>query len=225
MKTICYIAHELLAQSSSQQFLLQSGKMMETVDYVDLTNDPIAFDCQMEAQRIKEYDQIIFQFPLYWYQAPAILKRWIDEVWTYFPNHLLKNKMLGIVVVVGNKAEHFQLGAKYGRTVMDLLIPYRLLATSFQMAFKAPMIVHQFQYMPEHQKKQLMWRYLFYVTHLENESFSLYQRFLMTQAEKSVTRAITMDDQQWMLWELFRQQLEDQADEVDELMALTKEWQ
>src|SRR5699024_12445170 len=61
---------------------------------------------------------LIFQFPLYWYSAPAILKQWLDEVWNsqLTSSHLLKGRELGIVTTVAHSASAFQPGASQGRS-------------------------------------------------------------------------------------------------------------
>ncbi|KAL1007766.1 hypothetical protein UPYG_G00091360 [Umbra pygmaea] len=61
-----------------------------------LTEDIVA-----EHQKVKEAELIIFQFPMYWFSVPAILKGWIDRVLTQgfaftlqnlYDNGIFKNK-------------------------------------------------------------------------------------------------------------------------------------
>ncbi len=40
-------------------------------------------DVKAEQQALLNADVIIFQYPLFWYNVPAILKEWIDQVFTY----------------------------------------------------------------------------------------------------------------------------------------------
>ncbi|KAL4622916.1 NAD(P)H dehydrogenase quinone 1-like [Arapaima gigas] len=42
----------------------------------------LSTDITEEQQKVKEADLIIFQFPLYWFSMPAILKGWVDRVLT-----------------------------------------------------------------------------------------------------------------------------------------------
>ncbi|XP_051985274.1 ribosyldihydronicotinamide dehydrogenase [quinone]-like [Xyrauchen texanus] len=37
-------------------------------------------DITEEQQKLKQADLVIFQFPLYWFSVPAIMKGWIDRV-------------------------------------------------------------------------------------------------------------------------------------------------
>lgn len=43
-------------------------------------NQTLAQDIQIEIDKVKRADLVIFSFPLYWTSVPAILKGWIDRV-------------------------------------------------------------------------------------------------------------------------------------------------
>lgn len=220
LKTVCYIAHDAIDDSSSQQFLLQAGRAMTQVCFIDLSANQGVFDTEEEINRLLEAEQIIFQFPLYWYQAPAILKSWIDTVWTQIPINKLNGKILGLVVVIGGKKSHYQIGGRHGRTLSELLIPYSLLAQTFGMVMKIPFEIYQFQFMTEEQKKTLMWHYLFYLENRENETFEAYQSYLLSYADGLSVEST----EHQCLWELFKHLLHNQAEELNELSNLTKGW-
>nr|MDH3078151.1 NAD(P)H-dependent oxidoreductase [Bacillus velezensis] len=40
-------------------------------------------DAEKERRLCEQYDRIVFQFPLYWYSAPPLLKTWMDHVLAY----------------------------------------------------------------------------------------------------------------------------------------------
>nr|WP_260506727.1 NAD(P)H-dependent oxidoreductase [Brevibacillus brevis] len=40
-------------------------------------------DVPREQQLLEAYDHVIFQFPLYWYSYPPLLKKWFDDVFAY----------------------------------------------------------------------------------------------------------------------------------------------
>lgn len=59
-------------------------------------------DVVAEQKKVKEADLVIFQFPLYWFSMPAIMKGWLDRVFIQgfahdfpqcFDSGLLKNKL------------------------------------------------------------------------------------------------------------------------------------
>ncbi|XP_020794346.2 NAD(P)H dehydrogenase [quinone] 1-like [Boleophthalmus pectinirostris] len=45
-------------------------------------NQTLADDIKKEQQKVQEADLVIFQFPMYWFSFPAILKGWVDRVLT-----------------------------------------------------------------------------------------------------------------------------------------------
>jgi len=40
-------------------------------------------DVKAEQEVLLKHQEVIFQYPFYWYNMPAILKHWFDEVFTY----------------------------------------------------------------------------------------------------------------------------------------------
>lgn len=42
-----------------------------------------AADIAAEQQKVQAADAVLFQFPLWWFGMPAIMKGWIDRVWAY----------------------------------------------------------------------------------------------------------------------------------------------
>ncbi|XP_067661470.1 ribosyldihydronicotinamide dehydrogenase [quinone]-like [Haliotis asinina] len=44
-------------------------------------NGTLSDDIKVEMEKLKRADLVIFQFPLYWFTVPAILKGWIDRVY------------------------------------------------------------------------------------------------------------------------------------------------
>lgn len=62
-------------------------------------------DIQREQQLLSEADLIIFQFPLWWYSMPALLKGYIDRVfsygWAYGGNQALAGKKILVSMTTG----------------------------------------------------------------------------------------------------------------------------
>lgn len=42
-----------------------------------------AFDLALEHKLLTDHDIIVFQFPLYWFSVPGLLKQWFDDVLTH----------------------------------------------------------------------------------------------------------------------------------------------
>uniref|UniRef100_A0A8C3JUZ9 Ribosyldihydronicotinamide dehydrogenase [quinone] n=1 Tax=Calidris pygmaea TaxID=425635 RepID=A0A8C3JUZ9_9CHAR len=83
-----------------------------------LSNDLIE-----EQNKVQEADLLIFQFPLYWFSMPAIMKGWMDRVLVQgfafeFPNcydsGLLKNKLALFSFTTGGSEEMYAKGGISG---------------------------------------------------------------------------------------------------------------
>lgn len=172
MKVLIVVGHPSPENSSSQQFFRESLSKFANVDFLFLSHEKKGLNY------LKNYDRIIFQFPIYWYQAPAILKSWIDD--TLVGNlDFLKNKELGIVVTLGVKEKYFQAGARERFTVSEMLRPFEMLANSLDMVYLSPYPIHQFDFLTEVQKKQLLVSYQYYITKTEQDSFENYGKWLV----------------------------------------------
>lgn len=233
MRTIVYMAHPDISKSSSHQFLLSSGKANTDAVFVDLSQDYQQqggrFDVQVERQRLLAFDQIIFQFQLHWYQAPAIMKVWLDTVFDtdYYDERFrqeLKSKRLGLVVIAGVKAEHYQAGGREGRTLSELLSPYELFARHFGMTYLMPLTVHQFHYMDEATKMELMMRYACLLETGAVNSFTALQHYIIDKLENLTEDELALSETDQLLMEMFIDELKGQADDLDELNDLNNQW-
>ena len=117
MKTMVVISHPTIQTSSSQQFFLATLKGEETVTvrYLDevWSERKPHFTRATEEKALLESGakRLILQFPMYWYQAPAAMKEWIDTVMSKSARFAKQIKELGIVVTLGVKEEAFVHGA------------------------------------------------------------------------------------------------------------------
>ncbi len=70
-------------------------------------------DAKKEQERLAPAEMIIFQYPFWWYSAPSLLHRYIEEVflhgWAYGSNGTsLKNKNLTLSFTVGGPEAEYQ---------------------------------------------------------------------------------------------------------------------
>ncbi|XP_007231887.1 NAD(P)H dehydrogenase [quinone] 1 [Astyanax mexicanus] len=59
--------------------------------YIGWKEDRLSDDIKAEHRKVAQADLIIFQFPLYWYSFPAIMKGWIERVLTRGFAYTLQN--------------------------------------------------------------------------------------------------------------------------------------
>jgi NAD(P)H dehydrogenase (quinone) len=92
-----------------------------------------ADDILREQDRVAAADLLIFQFPLWWYAVPAILKGWADRVLTHgfayteeclFQTGMLRGKAAMLSVTTGGTAKELQDDSEYTGTVEQFLKPF-----------------------------------------------------------------------------------------------------
>ncbi|MBG9980686.1 NAD(P)H-dependent oxidoreductase [Facklamia sp. DSM 111018] len=227
MRTIIYIAHDDASSSSSQQFLLAAGRSMTKTDYVDLSveyKQNTKFDDDIELERLQKYDRVIFQFPLYWYQAPAIMKVWLDQV---FGNVLklakfkqaLSGKDFGIVCVVGARPSHYQLGGRDGVTLSSLLSPYFAWANYMGLHFLEPFVIYQFQNKIEKEKMRLMMEYSMYLEQGLVEDFYALQSYVLDKMRAINLELSPIDS---LIFQQFMNDFENGLQELEEINLLNQ---
>lgn len=166
MKTLVIVSHPQLGGSQTQSFLKEVAVPLPDVQWWPLTDGPI--DVSAAQQAVRSADRIVFQFPLYWYSAPASLWAWLDAVWSGGfaydeTGGRLTGKSLGLVVNFGQRPDDYTLGGRVGQPVEAFLAPFAALAKRTGMTLMRPLLIAQFerQSLAEHQ--QLTTRYAQYL--------------------------------------------------------------
>lgn len=109
MKTIVILAHPNIEGSVINKTWVEAlAKNNSEVKVHDIykTYSDWNIDVVAEQQLLEKYDRIIFQYPLYWYNMPPLLKKWFDEVFTYGWSYgtggdKLEGKTIGLAVSTG----------------------------------------------------------------------------------------------------------------------------
>ncbi|MFB5761425.1 NAD(P)H-dependent oxidoreductase [Paenibacillus medicaginis] len=87
-------------------------------------------DVEQEQQLIESHDHLVLQFPVYWFNCPPLLKKWLDDVftygWAYGSNggDKLKNRKTALAVSAGAKKENYSEAGPYRYTLEQLLSPF-----------------------------------------------------------------------------------------------------
>lgn len=90
-------------------------------------------DVAAEQQLLLDHDNIVFQFPFYWFSTPPLLKKWQDEVLLHGfaygrgkAERKLAGKRIGLAISAGIKAVDYDKDGRYAATVEELVRPLRL---------------------------------------------------------------------------------------------------
>lgn len=100
-------------------------------------------DVDEEQARLLEHDAIVFQFPLYWYSTPSLLKEWQDLVlehgFAYGENGVaLKDKLWLCAVTAGAAQSAYAVDGAQRFPLRQLLSPLEATANLCRMPFLAP---------------------------------------------------------------------------------------
>lgn len=186
MKTLIIVSRPNIEESTVQNFLKASLPADENITWKYLSEDE-KYDKKLEQEELLNNDRIIFQFPLYWYSAPAALKRWIDEIldgdFAFSGNDVLAGKELGLVVSTGISEKQFQAGGKEQFTFSEMLRPFEMMANKLKMKYLKPLTISQFEYQSENQKMKLLITYQQYLQ-LRKFDFSSKLDWFVDQSKK-----------------------------------------
>jgi putative NADPH-quinone reductase len=137
MKTVIILAHPNIENSKINK------KWKETVEencddilihslYHEYPNWDI--NIEKEQKILEEAETIFFQFPLYWYSYPPLLKKWFDDVFTYgwaygSKGKKLNNKKFGLAVSIGDYNKNYSSEGTVGCTISEIMSPFQATIT------------------------------------------------------------------------------------------------
>lgn len=140
-------------------------------------NQKLSTDISAELAKIAWADHIIFQFPLWWFSTPAILKGWLDRVlvkgFAYdagktFDDGLLKGKTASLVVTTQSPESAYQANGLHQATINTFL--HHIHHTLHFVGIKtlAPFIVYAAFNLDAAQKENIVRDYLKYLNDFSN---------------------------------------------------------
>ncbi len=100
-------------------------------------------DVKREQAKLLAHDLIVFQHPVYWYAAPALLKEWLDTVleygWAHGTNgNALRGKYwLQAITLAGTESSYGE-GGRNRFPITEFLRPFEVTAYTCQMVWLPP---------------------------------------------------------------------------------------
>lgn len=97
-------------------------------------------DVEAEQQKLLRADIIVLQFPVFWYSAPSILERWMEETFRHGFSHgstgdKLKGKKLVLSFTTGAPEAMYSREGAMGYTIDEFLPCYKATCRLCQMEF------------------------------------------------------------------------------------------
>lgn len=96
------LAHPNIGESIGNKIISTTFNKEDNTEvrHLNLIYPDTKIDIKAEQDAILTADTIIFQYPLFWYSTPAILKEWIDQVMQYGFAFGNDSKLAGKKVIV-----------------------------------------------------------------------------------------------------------------------------
>ncbi|WP_082170489.1 NAD(P)H-dependent oxidoreductase, partial [Bacillus sp. FJAT-27445] len=142
MKTLVLVVHPNIESSRINKKWKEAVLSEPNVTVHDLyekyRDQPI--DVEFEQQQLLAHDRIVFQFPLYWYSSPPLLKQWFDEVFTFGWAHgpggnKLKGKEWVTAMSIGSPEHSYQAGGYNLFSISELTKPFQASAHLVGMTY------------------------------------------------------------------------------------------
>ena len=154
MKTLVILAHPELEKSIANKRITESLKAK--VKNIDVRNifslyPDYKIDVEAEQKALIDADTVIFQYPFWWYNMPAILKVWFDQVFNfnfaYGPEgDKLKGKNFMLSFTIGGPEDAYTPQGYNHFRIPEFLKPMEQTAYLAQMNYLKPVYSHGMVY-------------------------------------------------------------------------------
>lgn len=184
MKTTILLFHPHLDQSRVNKALANAAKdaCFEVRDMYALYPD-FKIDVAKERAVLENADRIVFQFPVYWYSSPALVKQYEDDVftgnWAYNGGKALLDHEWLLAVSPGADQDAYQKDGRVHYTMPALLRPYQATSVLIKTKFMTPFISYNASNMSD---EELANRAQAYVEYLQKSDMPLADPYGQSQA-------------------------------------------
>lgn len=150
-KVLLLVGHPDLSASRHNGALVDAVRDLEhvTVRNLSAVYPDLEIDGDAERALLAEHDVIVFQHPLYWYNTPAIFRKWQDTVLTHGwafnyegkPSQTTGKKAV-LAVTTGGSAEHYSLDDPIAFPIHQILAPWYATLGLCQFDIQSPFVLH-----------------------------------------------------------------------------------
>lgn len=144
-QVVVLLAHPNIKESQANKALMDAISDMEEVSVYNLyeIRAEEAFNVETWTTIVSHATSLVFQFPFYWMSAPSLLKKWMDEVFTYLARTpAVAGKTLMVAVTTGSEYEAYRSGGRNHFTMDELLRPYQASAIHAGMGWQTPLVAY-----------------------------------------------------------------------------------
>ncbi len=148
-KLIHYYAHPGHRHSHANRAAWEAAKAVDGITQVDLYCEYPRHEINIdrEQQRLLDHDVIVFQFPVFWYSSPSLVKEWIDLTLEHGfaygdGGDKLDGKWMMLALTAAGPADAYTANGYQHFSLRTFLTPFEQTARLCKMRFAAPYVLH-----------------------------------------------------------------------------------
>lgn len=155
-KVLVISGHPNLEQSHTNTVILEqlsSGLEQVEIRRLDALYPDYNINIEAEQQALIEAQVVVLQFPFYWYSMPALMKKWMDDVFAFnfafgAEGDKLKGKDLFLSFTVGGPQESYDPLGYNHFNIEQFIRPLQQTAYLAGMNYRKPVYTHGMVYIP-----------------------------------------------------------------------------
>ena len=142
-KVLLVVAHPNFDQSLANKTIVENFKALHPdveIDELYKLYPNFKIDVKKEQEKLIKADFIVLQFPMYWYNAPALMRQWFESVLEHgfaygSKGKALEGKKLLLSFTTGSPVEAYKEGGIQNFTLEDLTKGFHQLANLCSMKY------------------------------------------------------------------------------------------
>ncbi|MBO7742785.1 NAD(P)H-dependent oxidoreductase [Paenibacillus sp. MWE-103] len=145
MKTLVIVTHPNIEASRINKAWIEELRQQTDVTVHELYKayPDEKIDVAAEQRLVEAHDRVIFQYPMFWYNTPYLLKKWFDEVlqygWAFGPEGTkTAGKEIGAAVSTYGTEESYQANGFNRFTLREILRPIEAIAPFIGATYLPP---------------------------------------------------------------------------------------
>ena len=166
-KILVVLAHPNIESSLGNKTILEKFKSLHPeaeIDELYKLYPDFRIDVKKEQQKLLKADYIILQFPMYWYNAPALLRQWFESVLEHgfaygSTGKALQGKKLILSITTGSPFDAYRVGGVQNFSIEDLTKGFHQLANLCSMKWEGFIVTGNLVFLlrdkPEEMKKMM----------------------------------------------------------------------
>ena len=166
-KILVVLAHPNIESSLGNRTIVEKFKSLHPeaeIDELYKLYPDFRIDVKREQQKLLKADYIILQFPMYWYNAPALLRQWFESVLEHgfaygSTGKALKGKKLILSITTGSPYDAYRVGGVQNFSIEDLTKGFHQLANLCSMKWEGFIVTGNLVFLlrdkPEEMKKMM----------------------------------------------------------------------